>query len=80
MRLKTLLQELVRSTASLDPCCILTQTRVDGGTNTPCPGIPSGRNSDTPASRDGAWISMSWPSSCLGLRALTLKSISVIGG
>jgi hypothetical protein len=54
MRLKTLLQELVRSTASLDPWCILTQTRVDGGTNTPCPGIPSGRNSDTPVSRDGA--------------------------
>jgi hypothetical protein len=54
MRLKTLLEELVRSMASLDPWCILTQTRVDGATSTPCPGIPSARNSDTPVSRDGA--------------------------
>ena len=54
MRLKTLLEEMVRSMASLDPWCILTQTRVDGATNTASPGIPSGRNSDTPLSRDGA--------------------------
>jgi hypothetical protein len=54
MRLKTLLEELVRSMASLDPWCILTQTRVDGATNLPGQNILSGKNPDSPVSRDHA--------------------------
>src|SRR5207237_6803745 len=54
MKLKTLLEEFVRSMASLDPWCILTQTRVDGATNLPGESIQSGKNPDSPVSRDHA--------------------------
>ena len=54
MKLKTLLEEFVRSMASLDPSCILTQTRVDGATNLPGESIQSAKNPDSPVSRDHA--------------------------
>ena len=54
MKLKTLLEEFVRSMASLDPWCILTQTRVDGATNLRAQNILSGKNPDSPVSRDHA--------------------------
>src|SRR5205823_14419051 len=54
MKLKTLLEEFVRSIASLDPWCILTQTRVEGARNLPGQNILSGKNPDSPVSRDHA--------------------------
>jgi hypothetical protein len=54
MKLKTLLEELVRIMASLDPWWILTQTRVDGATNLPGQNILYGKNPDSPVSRDHA--------------------------
>jgi len=52
MKLKALLEEWVRSIASLDPWCILTQTRADGAANLPGQNILSGKNPDSPVSRD----------------------------
>ncbi len=54
MKLKTLLEELVRSMASLDPWCILSQTRVVGATNLSGHNVLSGKNPDSPVSRDHA--------------------------
>ena len=54
MKLKTLLEELARSMASLDPWWILTQTQVDGATNLLGQTILSGKNPDSPVSRDHA--------------------------
>jgi hypothetical protein len=54
MKFKTLLKEWVRSLASLDPWCILPRTGVNGATNLSGQNILSGKNSDSPVSRDHA--------------------------